>query len=413
MTTKSIIERLKMQPRHGQTTGRDGITTDAAGNPISVPPSTTGTTTTGNVPATQNVATTRVSSTDTYTAFDSTDVITQQKETVTAGMWSNNAATLTTYFTSSAQTNSQRQYYVDVLNLAPTATGSAVQFSIAYGHRLGSGSNSVGQLNDSPSRAIYSQYRQVLLAPGDSQFTTAGSGSTDSIYVITFKRDRIKERMDPGNFEIPLVAITSRTTNATGSVVTGSGVITLIDDSIATSTTTYSEAGRVYNIVSGSISNGIYNATNPEYYGLVYPDYGTIILDGKMLDNKLGFKTNVSSSSEANNHFVLFNSISGSAFFTNSAGDKFGFQARNTERISSTHFFVRVKNGLYNYSNNPSFVTGSNGDVITPFRDDPKTYITTVGLYNENRELLAVAKLSKPLLKSFTRESLIRVKLDF
>jgi hypothetical protein len=409
----TLIQKLKQQPRLGQTVGKDGITRDAAGNPISVAPATTNTSTTvtTNVNAVVASKPTPIS-TPTYTVFDSTDIITQQKETVTAGMWSNNAASLTTYFTSSTQTNSQRQYYVDVYNLVPTATGSAVQFSIAYGHRLGSGSNSVGQLNDSPSRAVYSQYRQVLLPPSDTQFTTAGSGSTDSIYVISFKRDRIKERMDPGNFEIPLVAITSRTTNATGSVVTGSGVITLIDDSVQASPT-IGEMGRVYNIVSGSISNKVYNPTSPEYYGLVYPDYGIMILDGKMLDNKLGFKTNVSSSSEANNHFVMFNSISGSAIFTNSAGDKFGFQARNTERISSTHYFVRVKNGLYNYSNNPSFVTGSNGDVITPFRDDPKTYVTTVGLYNDNQDLLAVAKLSKPLLKSFTRESLIRIKLDF
>lgn len=410
--TTTLYNKLKQQPRLGQTTGRDGIMRDAAGNPISVPTTTTTTTTaTTNVSAT--VATPTPISTPTYTVFANDDIVTQQKETVTGGMWSNNAASLTTYFTSSTQTNSQRQYYVDVLNLTPTATGSAVQFSIAYGHRLGSGSNSVGQLSDSPSRAVYSQYRQVLLPPGDTQFTTAGSGSTDSIYVITFKRDRIKERMDPGNFEIPLVAITSRTTNATGSVVTGSGIITLIDDSVSASTTTVTEAGRVYNIVSGSISNGVYNSTSPIYYGLVYPDYGTMILDGKMLDQQLGFKTNVSSSSEANNHFVLFHSLSGSAFFTNSAGDKFGFQARNSEKISSTHYFVRVKNGLYNFSNNPSFVTGSNGSVITPFQADPKTYITTVGLYNDNQELLAVAKLSKPLLKSFTRESLIRVKLDF
>jgi hypothetical protein len=47
------------------------------------------------------------------------------------------------------------------------------------------------------------------------------------------------------------------------------------------------------------------------------------------------------------------------------------------------------------------------------FVNDPKVYITTVGLYNDQRELLAVAKLSKPLLKSFSKEALIRVKLDF
>ena len=49
----------------------------------------------------------------------------------------------------------------------------------------------------------------------------------------------------------------------------------------------------------------------------------------------------------------------------------------------------------------------------TTFEGDPKTFVTQVGLYNENSELLAIAKLSKPVLKSFSREAVIKVKLDF
>ena len=75
---------------------------------------------------------------------------------------------------------------------------------------------------------------------------------------------------------------------------------------------------------------------------------------------------------------------------------------------------MRAKNGEYNFSNNPSFATGSDGKFTqSTFVNDPKVYITTVGLYNENQELLAVAKLSKPILKSFSNEILVKVKLDF
>ena len=71
-------------------------------------------------------------------------------------------------------------------------------------------------------------------------------------------------------------------------------------------------------------------------------------------------------------------------------------------------------NGEYNYSNNPSFITGSLGQLaFSTFINDPQTYVTTVGLYNNRKELLATAKLSQPLLKNFTREALIKVKLDF
>ena len=224
----------------------------------------------------------------------------------------------------------------------------------------------------------------------------------------------MRERLDAGNFELPLRKVTTHTANATGSVTLGSGIVTLIDDS-SIATATLGGSGKIYNIVSGSINDGVYNPTNPTYFGLVYPDYGTMILDGKMMDQHLGFATNVSSSNEGNNHFILNAAISGSALTTNpTTGDPFGFVARNSEKVTSTHYFVRVKNAEYNFSNNPSYVTGSVGQLAqTTFVNDPKTYITTVGLYNDNHELLAVAKLSKPLLKSFQRESLIRVKLDF
>ena len=353
----------------------------------------------------------------TFTKFDMiNDVVSKQTETVTASLWSNSLASLTTFFTSSAQTTSQRQYYVDVHQSNPSLDGSACQFSIAYGHAAGSGSQSVGQLNDSPSRAIYSQYRQLLLNPGDTRFTTA-VGDTDSIYIINFKRNRMKERLDAGNFELPLRFMSaSADLNATGSnvAVSSSIIRSLIDDS-SISPATLGDSGKVFNIVSGSINGGVHNASSPTYYGLAYPDYGVLVLDGKKLDSDLNMQTNTGSSSEGNNHFRLFHSISGSSELTNPAtSDPYGFLARNSEQVKSTHYFVRVKNAEYNFSNNPSYVTGSVGQLSqTIFVGDPKVYITTVGLYNDNRELLAVAKLSKPLLKGFSREALLRIKLDF
>jgi len=354
----------------------------------------------------------------TYTNFDTVnDIVSKQTEIVSATVWSTGVAGLGTMFTSSAQTTDQRRYYVDILNATPSSSTSATQFSIAYGHALGSGSQSVGQLNDSPSRAIYGQYRQLLLSPEDTRFTTEGSGSTDSIYVINFKRSLLKERLDPGNFELPLAAMTNTTNilNKTGSLTASGSVITLIDDSSEASPK-LGESGRVYSIVSGSISTGVYKVGGKSvYYGLAYPDYGTLILDGKMLDQQLNFRTTTGSSVEGNNHFSLFHSISGSNSILNAyTGDNHVFLARNTEKITSTHFFVRIKNAEYNFSNNPSYVTGSVGQIKEKsFIDDPKTYVTTIGLYNNRLELLAVAKLSKPLLKSFQREALIRVKLDF
>lgn len=358
----------------------------------------------------------------TYTRFDlANDVISNQKEIVTGGIWSDGTAILRSVVTSSAQTATQREYYVDVLN-SGSIDSRQTQFSVTYGHALGSGSDSSGQLNDSATRAIYGQYRQLLLAPTDSRFSFGEPGvDSDHIYVINFKRSLLKERLDPGNWELPLIGFTlgTATSKTASSGTVGTSVITLIDDS-STAAAKIGESGRVYNIVSGSINGGIYNPSAPVYWGLAYPDYGVLILNGNKLDASIAnggraFGTSTGSSVESHNHITLFRAISGSALQLNSVtGDNYGFLARNSEKITSTHYFIRIKNAEYNFSNNPSYVTGSVGQLAEPtFNGDPKTFITTVGLYNDRQELLAVAKLSKPLLKSFQRESLIRVKLDY
>jgi hypothetical protein len=90
------------------------------------------------------------------------------------------------------------------------------------------------------------------------------------------------------------------------------------------------------------------------------------------------------------------------------------FRGRSAETISSTHYFVRLRNRDYNYSNNPTFRNPDDNTLRwTEFRTDPKVFITTVGLYNDTNELLAVAKLSKPVRKSYSEEVLLRVRLDF
>ena len=87
------------------------------------------------------------------------------------------------------------------------------------------------------------------------------------------------------------------------------------------------------------------------------------------------------------------------------------------ERVvrTSKHYFCRATSGKFNLTSNETFYTQSNGvkQIIPGMSQEPKTYITTVGLYNESDELIASAKLSKPILKSTSREALIKVKLDF
>lgn len=359
-----------------------------------------------------------------YTIFESGDIIPNQQETVTRALWSGNVGNLTTFFTSSTQTATQKRYYYEIFNSQSGACGAEAQFSIAYGHKQGSGSaDEGGQINDTPSRAIYGQYKQLCLDQDQERFTIGGT-ATDSIYVINVNRARMREYLDEGNLELNLHALSGSfflagggTVNAhTGSNVklgTAGRIIRLVDDS-RIANATVGEVGEVYNIVSGTIEDGVFNSAAPHYYGLLYKRLGVVVLDGTVLDRSASFLTVTGSEIPGDNAFKLYKSISGSALYTDLSGDYLGFQGRSAEKVKSTHYFVRVKNSEYNFSNNPSFVTGSEGDLAHPLMiGDPKVYITTVGLYNPDKELLAVAKTSKPIQKSFTKEALIKVKLEF
>jgi|TARA_B100001093_G_scaffold147435_1_gene140163 hypothetical protein len=345
-----------------------------------------------------------------YTAFKVGDVVEGGVEKVTRGLWSGNVGTLTTFFTSSAQSDTQKQYYYEIFDKVSTDATSESQFSITYGHNDGSGS--LGQNEDSPSNAIYSQYAQILL-PDNQRIFSFNDVASQHIYAINLNRARLKDRLDPGNFELTLGKLDG--TAIANNVNTGSNVHIhssnlvheLIDDSGDTQQAA-TQIGRVYNLVSGSILNGVHSPKT--YYGQVYPEQGVIVLNADTLNTKLNFGTVTGSNINGDNAFKLYTSLSGSAVINANNG----FAARNEERVQSTFYFVRAKNGEYNFSNNPSYTSGSNGAFAQPtFANNPKSYITTVGLYNSSQELLAVAKLSKPILKSFSNEVLVKVKLDF
>lgn len=359
----------------------------------------------------------------TYSNFDPTeDILANNVETVTSGLFSGNTGSLLDFHVDSSATAQQNTYFRTIYNLDSDSPLAVSQLAMAYGQFNGSGSADLtGNLNnDTPTRAIYKQYAQLLLQPLDKKFTMNGV-DTDSIYVLNFNRARFKEKLDPGNIEINLAQMSGSSINSinTGSNVATDGtgtVISLIDDS-SLSPAAIGESGRIYNIVSGTIDDGTIfspDSDNLDHYGLLYPEAGIIVLNGDKLDANVGFGTVTGSGVQGDNTMKLFKSVSGSAVYTPPSGKNYGLQARSSEQVKSTYYFVRIKNGDYNYSNNPSFVSGSVGDLaFTTFINNPQSFITTVGLYNDRRELLAVAKLSKPILKSFTREVLVKVKLDF
>lgn len=354
-----------------------------------------------------------------YKTFTADDIV-SDIQTVSQPLWSENLNPLSSasisaglgFFTSSNQAG--KDYYINVYhrnpNIAASTSSAAIQFAIAYGHRFGSGSYgdpnvvSANNSNDTPSRAIYSQYRNMLLDANTSQFTFNNTGS-DEIIAVNIARSRFKQKIDPGNWTLKV----GSGSGWFSSVGNPSMSVSFTDNSGANQNPDIGKAGRVFNIISGS--DGTAASTDSTVYGSFYPDAGLMIFHAGLLRGRLGLPINSGSATtlaaaltQPRNHVTASLAISASGYFS----------ARSEEKVSSTHYFVRVTNKQFNFSNNPTFVSGSDGVfAISSMLRNPSVYITTIGLYDDANRLVAVAKLSKPLLKSFNREALIKVKLDY
>ena len=331
-------------------------------------------------------------------------------DSITAVLWTTNNPILTTFFTSSTQEASTTgDYYLSVYQTGSALSGSEVQFDVTYGNKIGSGSALYNTLvaQNSPTKTIYGQYRALVLGDENSDFIFGNITASD-FWAISVSRNRYKETLFPGSLTLKLSGSTGLN-------------ISLTDDSQYTSTISFLDSGRVYNLISGSA--GVkYTGTattsdgwslNSGSYGWFLPDIGTILLNplalgGSVVGGGIALASNKTNNSDGQNPQLLFRAISGS-------GPSLAtFRLNSQETITSDYVFVRARNSEFNYSENPTFISGSTGEVLyDDFINNPQVYFTTVGMYNDNNELVAVAKLSKPLVKDFTKEALIRVKLDF
>jgi len=361
------------------------------------------------------------------------DVVPANQTTVTTGLWSGDTGSLTTLFTSTTQISASGEYYFDAYDKNPaTDTTAEVQFAVAYGHISGGGSPTLAQddLAVLATKATYLQYKNILLDPSDDLFTF-GNTNADHVYVINVQRARLREQLDPGNWLLTL----------SGS----QGKFTFIDDSGQTlsAKSKTSKSGRVFNVASGSLTgpSGSTVLTSQSAagkgFGLVYPELGIVVLKPDAMIPTVGFESasagfGCGNAGAEDFTYSTVNTVIPFAPFTGSlvaatpreqrnhdgllrsiklGGD---FQARSAETISSTHYFVRLRNKDFNYTNNPTFYNNTNGQILNDdFVQDPRVYATSIGLYNSKNELLAVAKMSRPLEKSFDKEALIRVRLDF
>ena len=351
-----------------------------------------------------------------------TDII-YAKKVIEQKSMLNNTDTITCYYTSSMQRSSSYAYYYDVIGCENC--GYEPYFGVSYGNIKGSGSiYEEYEEDDSPSKSVYSQYRLLTLEQPQTKFEFYTNGALDNsiedVYTMNFYRNYFKDGIDPGNFQISLVELNGN--SVANNVHTGSNVqvsssnklITLIDNSndlnnqqFCSDTPYYS-----FDLISGSLVDGAYNSHATHSYGTVYPELNIIVFDGKKLNSELGFNSVSGSNINGDNSYKLFTSISGAAALNNPV------KVRSVIEKNITEYLLRIPHTEANYSNNPTYVINegklsSRGLIKNKcFVDNPVTFITAIGLYNKDNELVAIAKPSRPIKKTADDELYLKVRLS-
>lgn len=325
----------------------------------------------------------------------------------TKGLFRCTGEKLSTFHTGSL-TEKQSKYYLPVFNEQQNTTDSYHQFDVTYCHISGSGSSHIeGEVDLYPAKSMYRKYMLECFGNTNGKFQFKNGINGDYFYAIQLNRDAYKEKIDVGNFEIALCQLSSSGTSINPS---SSVLFTLIDESSDTKQEIVTNEGiqEYYYITSGSLRDGVYNEPTDNAWGIVFPKMGLIILDGVVLDQSCSFST-VTSSIDGQNTNRLFLSISGAAVPTSNRPSG-SFFARSFETFLTETYFCRADFNEFNTSTNYTYISGSNGFMkYDYFSKEPQSFITTIGLYNKRKELLAVGKLRNPIRKNDGRVCVFEV----
>ena len=341
------------------------------------------------------------------------DTITTQI-TVTNGFFDGGVGTLAgSNYTTSSLSSTQKNYYYNI------QYNSKDHFGVSYGHIGGSGSAEQSTTVEGTPQAIYKQFynftepsaqklrdQKGFLGFGD------GTATASDAYFVVAERLQMKDRLNPGTWTIEL----------SGSTTAGvSKFLKLTDDSKTTDPITPgSPFGEVYSIVSGSAGTADGNTSTK--YGKFYPDAGLFVLSANEVSsslpgsgsfvqaaggsviqgNGLGQDTRVADA--ADNAWKLARALQQGSVTT----------LRSEEKQYIYDYFCRAKASEFNLSSNVTFWSGSDytirhSDMVT----NPQTYISEVGLYDNQNNLIAVGRLSSPINKNFSSEAIVKVRLTY
>tara|TARA_R100000988_G_scaffold64322_1_gene32340 strand:- start:940 stop:2052 length:1113 start_codon:yes stop_codon:yes gene_type:complete len=350
-----------------------------------------------------------------------------QTEKVTSPYFSNGQATLAAANIVSSSQTGQATNETYFFGIAHSSTPTVQEFDVTFGSTNGYGSKV--ETNTKPeTEAIYKQYASLLLAPTEvtggffisspASNSTVASGKDTEIFVLAARRSNMKDRINKGTWTVALSGSNSAADAA-------APILELTDDSV-NSNPTATPVGDRYNIVSGAAGT-VHSESTARNYGFFYPDMGILVFSAAELSasipgkganamdtvnfgntNHTGFGFATASNDTVNRKTALR--------FINclSSGSGALLTFRDEEDQVSSQYFCRARSGQMNFSNNPTFVSGSLNELRQKtMKGNPTSFISSVQLYNDAGEMVAIGNLSTPLKKNFSSEATIKVKLTY
>ena len=282
---------------------------------------------------------------------------------------------------------------------------------------------------------IYNQMAQVLMGYDETGSVRlfdedgdiiAGGTKLKECYFVNFSRILTKDEIKKGSFEMQVMT-TDGFSEAAGA---GSLERLIITDASGSDGYFVNSPAGEYGVLFATAStatDAVLSANQSFAVGLLFYQAGVAVLsgsifsdaaDGGILNNSKGTVT-FSPTNAAATGFNTITASTNDVMANNLRNRLYNLQFNNTTELNSTIYFCRVNNSEFNYSANPTYLSTSSGgpsEIVVKdgsVSTDPHSYITTVGLYSADNELLAVAKVSEPLKKDPSNELTLRVRLDY
>jgi len=276
---------------------------------------------------------------------------------------------------------------------------------------------------------IYNQIAQVLMGydksgninrfDSDGDLFTTATDKMDDVVFLTFSRLLVKDEIQKGTFSLEL--------GVTGAYATPFDSRVILKDTGASTDYRVNSPTGEYGIlyVSNSVGTPLsgpsfdpsFSGTGKEQaVGLLFYQAGVAVLsssvflgtdEGGLLSASAGWESNLQS---------LTASITGSNIETNADSLRhriYNLSFNNSIELNSTIYFCHLGANEFNYSANPTYLSGSQIKVKNQSNDDPVSYLTTIGLYSSDNQLMATAKLSEPIKKTPSTSLTFRVRLDY